>query len=139
MSSFIPSFIEFVQNNKDPNYPSTAKEMKKHTFNRYLLDFFQDPEGKAWIPSFKFDASLQPWNFILGILPNLKAITFEYNHINFKSSDFQIKAMNMVFDILKKYEEKVEPGVGRLFAYSGSYTSLITTEVISHELIKNIS
>ena len=49
-----------------------------------------------------------------------------------------IKAMNEVFDIVKKYESKIEPNEGRLFAYSQQYDNYITIEVITAELLRNI-
>jgi len=46
--------------------------------------------------------------------------------------------MNEVFDIVKKYESKIDPNKGRLFAYSQQYDNYITIEVITAELLRNI-
>ena len=37
-------------------------------------------------------------------MPNLIAMTFAYNHPKFESSVGTIKAMNEVFDIIKKHQ-----------------------------------
>ena len=58
--------------------------------------------------------------------------------MSFESSVGQIKAMNEVFDIVKKYESKIDPNKGRVFAYSGQYDNYITIEIITAELLRNI-
>ena len=60
--------------------------------------------------------------------------------MNFESSVGQIKAMNELFDIVKKYESKIDldsPN-GKVFAYSGQYNNFITIEIIEAELLRNI-
>ena len=46
--------------------------------------------------------------------------------------------MNEVFDIVKKYESKIDPNEGKVFAYSKQYDNYITIEVITAELLRNI-
>ena len=58
--------------------------------------------------------------------------------MKFESSVGQIKAMNEVFDIVKKYESKIDPNKGRVFAYSAQYDNFITIEIITAELLRNI-
>ena len=60
--------------------------------------------------------------------------------MNFESSVGQIKAMNELFDIVKKYDSKIDldsPN-GKVFAYSGQYNNFITIEIIEAELLRNI-
>ena len=93
--------------------------------------------GQSWKSSFKFDGQILP-NTTAANIPNLTAITFPFNHKKFKSSVGQIKAMNEVFDIVKKYESKIDPNKGRVFAYSAQYDNFITIEIITAELLRNI-
>ena len=69
--------------------------------------------GQSWKSSFKFDGQILPTTTVANI-PNLTAITFPFNHMKFESSVGQIKAMNEVFDIVKKYESKIDPNSGNL-------------------------
>ena len=69
--------------------------------------------GQSWKSSFKFDGQILPTTTVANI-PNLTAITFPFNHMKFESSVGQIKAMNEVFDIVKKYESKIDPDSGNL-------------------------
>ena len=127
VTSFLPDFIDHVKSQGDANFPQSAKTMTKDEFDALLLGFLTSQNGYSWISSIKFK---EPFSPISNKLPEIIALTFTYNHVQFESSVGYIKAMNEMFDVIEKHKENLNPESGRVFAHSEQYSDYVTIEIL---------
>ena len=144
VSSFLPAFKNFVKDsssfNQKGNYPNSAKNMNEATFYEILYEFLCT-DGKGFLGSIKLTQSFSCKNgntpqYDATNPPKVLAMTFNYNHRNYDNAVDNIKSMNSVKDIVNGYTALGTNG--KLFAHSGQYSDLVTMEIITTELIRNI-
>ena len=133
VSSFLPDFINYVNDNGGNDYPNTAKNMDKDVFYNHLYNFMCSPDGANYHGSIK-------WNKNLNCSESnpdaeIIALTFDYSHRHSEISTDLIGYMNSVTDIIDA--DTTLGSTGKVFAHSADYSSVVTLDNLIADVTRN--
>ena len=122
-----------MENKGVNNYPVT-NDMSKEEFNTHLCNFLSDTSGSAYQGSIKWEPKLNCSN---PATAEIHALTFEYRHryIDITNQIDLIDYMHSVTDIV---DADTSLGTaGRVFAYSADYSSVVTLDNLTEDVLRN--
>ena len=125
------TFVEFVNKRRKAEFGTNLLpanvNYSEALFQEDILTFLADPDGVTFKNNFEFPRSGNNTNRVL-------LSSMEFNHVPFDTTAKAITGMKDTFDKIKAISFS-----GNVFATSEPYTMWIMIDIITDELVRNIS